>query len=164
MLFPGNREVLKTWESFFAMSDHTNLDMITESTLLYTLSAIERRTPEKIKLEKAKYTALRIKQFIDDNIQNPDLNLDMIGRACSYNKNYISDVFKKNMGITLVQYINNMRIQTSCELMKRNITCIKDIAFMCGFSDSLYFSKLFKKQMGLSPRDYLAQVGNGEYL
>lgn len=163
--FPNqNQEILKIWQSFFEISDHTNLDMISESIFLYTLSAIEHRTTEKVEFEKTKYTVLCIKQFIDENFQNPNLNLDLISKECSFNKNYISNVFKNNMGISLVQYINTLRIQTSCELMRKNITCIKDIAFMCGFKDSLYFSKLFKKQVGLSPREFLAQVGNGEYL
>ncbi len=159
-----NREILDVWQKFFDMSDNANLDMISESTFLYTLSAIEQRAPKKDNFEKSKYTAMCIKQFIDENIQNPGLNLDLISRACAFNKNYISDVFKKNMGITVVRYINTVRVQAACELMKKNITCIKDIAFMCGFNDSLYFSKLFKKQMGLSPREFLTQLGNGEYM
>lgn len=163
--FPNkNREILKVWQKFFDMSDSANLDMISESTFLYTLSAIEQRAPEKENFEKSKHTAMCIKQFIDENIQNPGLNLDLISQACAFNKNYISDVFKKNMGITVVKYINTVRVQAACELMKKNITCIKDIAFMCGFNDSLYFSKLFKKQVGLSPREFLAQLGSGEYM
>ena len=146
------------------MSDNANLDMISESTFLYTLSAIEQRAPTKDNFEKSKYTAMCIKQFIDENIQNPGLNLDLISCACAFNKNYISDVFKKNMGITVVRYINTVRVQAACELMKKNRTGIKDIAYMCGFNDSLYFSKLFKKQMGLSPRECLTQLGNGEYM
>jgi len=61
------------------------------------------------------------------------------------------------MQLSIPQYITAVRLQNACALLERNNTCIKDVALKCGFSDSLYFSKVFKKEMHLSPKAFLAQ-------
>ena len=53
------------------------------------------------------------------------------------------------------KYINTIRIQYACSLPEQGITSVKDISTMCGYSDSLYFSKVFKRKMGLSPKEYI---------
>jgi AraC family transcriptional regulator of arabinose operon len=69
-------------------------------------------------------------------------------------------IFKEVMGITPLQYIINLRIQKSCELIRRTSLGIGQIAAMVGFDDQLYFSRLFKKNNGLSPSKYRAKFEN----
>ena len=44
-----------------------------------------------------------------------------------------------------------IRIENACALIEKEHDCVKEIAFLCGFNDPLYFSKIFKKKMGISP-------------
>ena len=154
--FPACPEVLEIWRKFFFLSDENNLDMLSESTLLYTLSVLEKRGAAEEK-KTGESIVPKIKKMIDDQLQNPALSLESLSRECAYHKNYISAVFKRDMHMTIRQYINTVRIQNACALMEKNVTCIKDISALCGFSDPLYFSKVFKRHMGVSPRQFLEQ-------
>ena len=67
---------------------------------------------------------------------------------------YLSSLFKKEVGITVTDYINQQRINHSIKLLKTTKMQIQEIAFFVGINDINYFSKLFKKQTGSNPRDY----------
>ena len=57
------------------------------------------------------------------------------------------------MGIA--KYLNTIRIQQACMLMEQGVTSIRDLALSCGFKDPLYFSKVFKGKMKVSPKSYI---------
>ena len=52
----------------------------------------------------------------------------------------------------------SIRIQNACALADSDISCVKDIAYLCGFSDPLYFSKAFKKYVGQSPKEFIKNI------
>lgn len=101
-----------------------------------------------------------IKNKIIENYYNPEFNLDKIYEHISYNPDYIRRCFKKEMKMTPVQYLSNVRINNAIKLMEQemltnNKVLISNIAFLCGYNDALYFSKTFKKHTGLSPTEYI---------
>lgn len=155
-VYSGYPEAKSVWEHFFAISNTSNLDIISESVLLYTLALIAGRT-NKEEISTAQNSILQIKHYIDSNYADPKLSLDGISSHFSYNSRYISSAFKKYMQLSIPQYITAVRLQNACAMLERNNTCIKDVALKCGFSDALYFSKVFKKEMHVSPKTFLAQ-------
>ena len=54
--------------------------------------------------------------------------------------------------------INTIRVNNACALMNKGFTSVKDIAFLCGFNDPLYFSKVFKTKMKQTPREYISSI------
>ncbi|MBQ1222950.1 MAG: helix-turn-helix transcriptional regulator, partial [Oscillospiraceae bacterium] len=52
-------------------------------------------------------------------------------------------------------YLNTLRIRHACVLIEQGISGVKDISNLCGFSDPMYFSRLFKAKLGVSPREYV---------
>ena len=100
-------------------------------------------------------TFLIIKKYIDDNFTSCDLSLNCISKELLYNPKYISGLFKKKMNIGLVEYINTIRIQYACTLISQGFTSVKELAVLSGYKDALYFSKVFKKKMGVSPKQYI---------
>ena len=62
------------------------------------------------------------------------------------------------MGFT--EYLRLMRVRHAMMLMESGVTCVKNVAFLSGFSDPLYFSKVFAKLIGMSPREYIHANGN----
>ncbi len=84
--------------------------------------------------------------------------LETISQQLSYNRKYISAVFKKHMGVGVSEYVNTVRIQNACTFLRQGYTCVGDIAWRCGFSDAQYFSRVFQEKMGVTPTQFMRQL------
>lgn len=150
-LFKGFPDLNLIWEKSIADSTSV-LSLRCEGILLYTISRIVQ--PAEGKQVKNELVP-KIRKYIDENFTAADLSLDKLSQKYSYNKKYISTAFKKNMGVGISQYLSALRIQYACTLIGQGFTSVKDIAFLCGFNNPLYFSKVFKTKMGLSPKEHI---------
>lgn len=129
-----------------------------EGVLLCTLSAIAARSSAFEKDKKEPQTASLIKKYIDENFASPELSLQSICDALSYNAKYISALFKREFKISFKEYLNVIRINNACALINKGFISVKDVSFLCGFNDPLYFSKVFKAKMGQAPSEYIAEA------
>ncbi|RUS43310.1 response regulator [Cohnella sp. AR92] len=86
------------------------------------------------------------------------ITLEMIAEHVRFSENYLCRVFRDQMGMSLIQYINNVRMNKAAELIMRGHTYIKEIAALVGIGDQFYFSRMFKRQFGVSPSDYKSHV------
>lgn len=87
-----------------------------------------------------------------------ELSLDSLARMCSVSKSYLSALFKKEVGMTITDYINSTRIRQSLVLLNSTNLSIQDISYRCGFADSNYFTRTFKKFQGKSPKVYREEI------
>lgn len=99
-------------------------------------------------------------QQIEDNILQhyPDCSYDLNTylNALPFNTEYVKKMFKKETGMTPLQYLTEKRLESAASTLatfcgRGNIS---ETARLCGFSDPLYFSRLFKRKYGVSPRNY----------
>lgn len=91
--------------------------------------------------------------FIELNYQEP-LDVDTICRHVNYSRSYLSRLFKKEVGLTILEYINTVRIRKAKSLLIDTNLSIKEIAEQTGFKNQFYFSKMFKKIQGQAPSVY----------
>ncbi len=84
-----------------------------------------------------------------------DITLDDIAHNVYISVFYLSRIFKKEMNINVVDYINQFRIKKATELMMNKEYKIYEIAEMVGINSPHYFSKLFKKYVGQTPTEYM---------
>lgn len=153
-LFHNAQDIQHMWEEGISANAKV-VDLISEAVLLYTFAYLGDLYLPDIKQTERSSAVYHIKKYIDDNYTDHSFSLDKISRELSYNKKYISYIFKKRFGVGIIEYLNTVRIQNACTLMKQGFTGIHDIADQCGYSDAPYFSKLFKTTMGISPSDYI---------
>lgn len=95
-------------------------------------------------------------QYINSHIHKR-IYLQDIANALEISPNYLSQVFKKHMGIGISEYITNKKIEVSKTMLKESNMKIYEISDSLGFEDAFYFSKVFKKNTGITPKDYRNQ-------
>lgn len=94
--------------------------------------------------------------FINGNYALPITSGD-ICRALSVSRAYMSREFNREVNMPLRDYINLVRIKNAKVLLESSDLTVSEIAYTVGFSDSGYFSAVFKKAVGSSPREYKKQ-------
>lgn len=90
-----------------------------------------------------------------------DLSLDNMAKICSVSNSYLSSLFKKEVSMTLTDYVNTTRIRQSLILLNSSSLSIQEIASQCGFSDPNYFTRTFKRFQGQSPKHYRESIHGG---
>lgn len=81
-------------------------------------------------------------------------SLEQIADHFFISKYHLCRIFKNTMGITIIDYLNNIKIKTACEYLTTSEIKIQDISQLCGFSSPTYFNNVFKKHTLLSPNEY----------
>jgi two-component system response regulator YesN len=82
------------------------------------------------------------------------ISLKEIAQYCCVSRHHFSHLFKKEVGSSLIDYLNRMRIDKSLSYLEMTDLPISEIAARIGFHDANYFSRMFKKYMNLSPTEY----------
>jgi AraC-like DNA-binding protein/ABC-type sugar transport system substrate-binding protein len=95
--------------------------------------------------------------FIQQHFTEP-LNRADIAAAVAISENYLSQIFRQEMGISLWDYLNRHRIRHAQCLLQQPALSITDVAAAIGIYDPAYFSRIFHKQTGLSPSAYRVAV------
>lgn len=88
-----------------------------------------------------------------------DLSLKSLAGLLNVNASYLSSLFKKETGTTLTEYVNNRRIGHAQKLLRGTDLPVQSISLQCGISDMYYFSRMFKRITGLTPRAYREKTG-----
>lgn len=86
-----------------------------------------------------------------------DLNLNSVAGDIHVNPSYLSSVFRREMGRSFVSYLTEVRMKKAVSLLEDTDESIQEIAYHCGFREPNYFSRIFRRTYGLSPREYRAK-------
>ncbi len=150
-VFHGFESLIPMWEENFSRSHEATIDLLSESVLIYTFSRIypEARAVSDVLSGVVKY--------IDDIFFDPGISMKDVAERFSYNAKYLSHLFKKAMGISFSEYLKNTRLKYAIFLIDQGVTSVKNISILTGYTDPLYFSKLFKEKMGIAPKGYILQ-------
>ena len=111
-------------------------------------NAIDISTDEAIKDS----TVVEMINFIKSNYQDK-ISISDLSKKLAYSESMLNRKFKKEVHITFNEYLNRYRINKAIELLKNSDYNITEISYMCGYSSAKYFSRVFKKYLGISPSD-----------
>lgn len=149
-VFEGHEGIVSFWKNAIAKAGEKNLDLISESVLLYTFGEM---APADIGEEE--HLIVTVRRYVEDHYTDCDLNLQSMAETLGYSSKYISRVFKDTMGVTFSSYLTNVRIQNAVFLLEQGVTAIKNVALLTGYKDPFYFSSVFKNVVGMSPSEYI---------
>ena len=103
---------------------------------------------------KSKYKKLEPGiEYIHNNLYD-DIDYNLPSEICGISYTYFKKLFIEKFGVPPVRYVNNMRLERSRELLLTNKYSVGEIAKMCGFENTYYFSKKFKEKYQSSPTAY----------
>lgn len=147
---------------FLTLSDGYSIDNLryTASLLHFYLGSLrylpiyrrchkgeEKKTDENCILVNA------ILKFMEENIER-QLTLKDIANYTGYSVSHLSSLFSNSTGHSPMNYFNMLKVKKACELLDTTNLKITQVSCMVGIEDSLYFSRLFRKIIGISPKQY----------
>jgi two-component system response regulator YesN len=103
------------------------------------------------------HVVANVKTYIRENL-NKRLSLQEVAAVFNFNPNYLSQLFSKYADVGFVEYITGVRISAAKEFLAQGELRIYEIAERLGYESSFYFSKVFKKYEGVSPKEYLDKL------
>ena len=127
---------------------HANAELL---KLLYALSDCRESHTNSASTNNS--GILSVITYINTNY-NKNITLDGLAKISGYSKSRFSHLFSEITGTTPVKYQNQIRLRTAVQMLTDTENTISDIAYACGFSDALYFSRIFKRIYGVSATEY----------
>ncbi|MBD3922292.1 AraC family transcriptional regulator [Paenibacillus sp. PR3] len=109
------------------------------------------------KESRAEIYVEKVKDFIETNYAQK-ITIEDIAQFIGLNRSYLCSLFHQELNTSIQDYLIRYRIHIACEMMGNAELTIGDIARSVGYYDPLLFSKMFKKVMGSSPRQYRFEV------
>ena len=98
----------------------------------------------------------QVLRYINANFSTIE-NLEEVASRFFVSKYHLCHMFKEHLGVSLVTYLNTIRVQAACKLLKDGNLSTAQVAEACGFNSTSYFCKVFKDEKGVPPGKYLKQ-------
>lgn len=113
-----------------------------------------QRVTEFIPKSNGKFSYIDMIAYIDENYNDPNLNLSMMEKVFSRGRTSINDYFKQHLNMTPIEYINYLKVEKAKFYLENTDLKIVNIAEELNFTNQHYFSKVFMDFTGQSPRQY----------
>ena len=101
---------------------------------------------------------LRCREIIDDNLSNPDFNIDFLAEKLAMSHSTLYKKLKQMTGMSLIEFVNDYKIYKAVQAFKEGQTNVVKVAEMCGFGDIKNFRNVFKRKMQMSPKQFVQNL------
>ncbi len=154
--YKGFGALIPLWKESLSNASEVTIDLAAESILLYTFSKFVAQA-----LRKESVVGKMI-EITKERFSDPGLSISVLSEELSYNSKYLSHAFKEEMGQRYTEYLRDIRLKFAVSLFDNGIDSVKNVALLSGFSDPLYFSTIFKKMTGKTPKEYKKNLSEEE--
>ncbi|TGE33426.1 response regulator [Desulfosporosinus sp. Sb-LF] len=132
--------------SVFKQAFHDVLTSITTHQVPVDEEIVEQEPNQMYFIEKSL-------NYIHDNFKQK-LPLQLVSSHVFLHPQYFSRIFKKEVGVTYIDYVNRLKIEYACKLLETTSYPAYRISSECGFTDPSYFNRVFVQQMNMTPKAY----------
>lgn len=108
--------------------------------------------------DEAETVISRAVDYIQNNYTSAEISLEKVAQASYVSSAYLNRLFNKKKGCTVMEFVKNIRIEHAKVLLRQSEQTIEEIAEKVGYNSRSYFSKLFKKEVGVSPNEYRSSI------
>lgn len=143
--------LLEEWDSFVRGQENHAAYVLFE--LLFRMNSTKN---DYVEQRYSDQRISRIVQYINENYSRIT-SIDQVADTFYLSKFYLCRLFAKELGVSMISYLNMIRIRAACAMIEANKLTMTEIALQCGFNSSSYFCKVFKTEMGISPKTYRAK-------
>ncbi|CAH1220810.1 putative response regulatory protein [Paenibacillus allorhizoplanae] len=106
--------------------------------------------------DKDRLLIRRVKELVNEYL-NQDISLQFLAERVYLHPKYLSDMFKRETGQNLSDYVTERRMEKARKLLKETTLKVAEVAMMCGFANHKYFASLFKQHTGCTPSEFREQ-------
>lgn len=131
---------------------------IKEKVRIQTIAEAETKPIEAESVNER--TLAKIAKVIEDNISDPDLNVNLLCEKSGIPNKQLYRLIKKYLGIAPLDYIRRVRLQKAAVLLSQHRFTVAEISYMVGFKTPSYFAKCFQNQYGVKPSQYQSEDEN----
>lgn len=159
-LFRGlaaHSDVFSFWKSKLESCRYGTTDLAASAVFYHTLSLFPVESEAENAPEADRDAILEIKKYIDENFRDPSLSSGKIAEKFGYSPSYIATLFHKTTAIRLSAYLARLRLEYAASLIGDGCLVVSQIARASGYTDPLYFSKVFKAHFGVSPKQMIRE-------
>ena len=137
-------------------SDPVRFVESTDTARAYIKGLLRLAIDYRNQMSDKRYTEIidKAKKYIQENYQNEDMSLLSVASNVNVSSNHFSAVFRKETGETFIDYLTTVRMEKAKDLLACTSMKTSEVGFEVGYRDPHYFSYIFKKTQGMTPKDY----------
>ncbi len=153
----GSLEMLNLLESFFTLSPDSLPDRLRKQGIFLEILALAlgrtHGNAEAIN-ERLNPRFFQAKSIMDSSFAKPHFGLARLAERLRITPNHLTKLFRQKLGMSAVDYLQNLRLQLAAELLRENSLNIQEIAQKTGFADANYFARIFRRRHGCTPSTF----------
>ena len=141
---------------FIDIGSLLNDDYGTESIKSLLASVLDKVIEFRDQAAGSKYREVIVKaqEYIRANFSDKDISLHSVAKEVNISPNHFSTIFSQETGETFIGYITRIRLEQAMVLLKTTQLRTSDVGYEVGYNDTNYFSYVFKKKMGMTPKEF----------
>lgn len=157
-----NKEIFARVKKLMLLLEKESVDATDNRIFVYLADILNTLNDSKISSNKDRTPSTYanfapILSFINQNY-NKINNIEEISEKFYISKFHLCHIFKEATGLTLIQYINKIKLQNACNMLASMNLSISDIGTACGFNSTMYFCKTFKQAFSITPSEFRKNV------
>lgn len=158
--FEGIQEVLHLADAMLKEANNSALgqDIVIQSYFMLLITYLSRSFDLDTESEQSAYAFYRLTEHINRNFAEQYTMSDLV-KLSLLNEKHLRSLFMKKYHCSPMQYINRTKLEKARYYFITTDMNISEVAHACGFDDSNYFSRKFKQEFGVSPREFKQKVG-----